>query len=238
VSLLDPVGNPVDVGINGVRATRVPAWSVPATGHWQILVSAPAGSQGNYKLTVTSKWDRLVPLTGADTTTFDVAMPAGAYIRGVLRAAPDANFPEFLSFESPSGVEMLAAAVHGPRRAVAWRGVATTESGIHKLTTTAGGDSRAYTGTLIRRVPRVRPTKIDVRNGIDPISYTDDGVGAYFRSRCAPCHSWAATYSGNAAYARKSLGMMSTGKMPRGGPRADLATLDLVAQWILTGYPK
>jgi len=238
VSLVDPDGNPAALGLAGLRSSRVLGWSVPATGRWQFLVNATEGSQGNYKLTVTPKWDKTVALTGVDTTTFGVAMPAGGYLRGVLRAAPDASYPEFLSFLSPGGVEQLTAVVHGPARAVRWKGVATTEPGVYSLIATAGGDSRAYTGTLFRRAPRFRPTKIDLRNGIDPVSYTDDGVGAYFRSRCAPCHSWASTYTGNKAYARSSLGMMSVGKMPRGGPRADAATLDLVAQWILTGYPK
>jgi len=238
VSLVDPDGQPAALGLAGLRSSRVLGWTVPATGRWQFLVNATENTQGNYKLTVARKWDRTVALSGVDATTFEVAMPADGFLRGVLRADRDAASPEFVSFLSPSGVELLPDAVQGPARTVKWKGVATTEPGVHKLTAAAGGTSRAFTGTLVRRVPKFRPTKTDLRNGIDPISYADDGVGDYFRHTCGPCHSWATSYSGARGYAGMALGKMRSGEMPKGGPRASLATIELVQQWILTGYPR
>jgi hypothetical protein len=238
VSLLDPDGHVVPLGLGDPRSSKVLGWTVPATGHWRFQVSSSDGTQGNYRLIVTPKWRRTIAVAGVDATTFDVPMPAGGFVRGVLRAARDASFPEFLSFRSPGGVELLPDAVHGPARAVRWKGVATTESGVHKLTAAAGGASRAFTGTLIRRAPRFHATRINLRNGIDSVSYLNDGVADYFKHSCAPCHDWATTYSGTRGYASTALSSMRSGQMPLGGPPAGAATLELVSQWILTGYAK
>jgi len=236
VVVLDPDGTEVAIGLDDPRSAKVLGWDVPTTGHWRFLVHSSDGTQGRYQLTVTPKWSKTINITGVDATTIDVAMPAGGFLRGVVRAGKDASLPQILSFVSPGGVEQLTAPIQGTARAVKWKGVATTEAGLHRLTATAGGTSRAFTGTLTRRVPRTRPTRIDLSNFLDPISYADDGVSDYFRHSCAPCHGWASSYTATRGYARSALSSMRFARMPLGGPPASAATLELVSQWIATGY--
>jgi hypothetical protein len=238
VVVLDPDGTEVAIGLDDPRSSKVLGWVVPSTGHWQFLVHSSDGTQGRYHLTITPKWAASIRIAGVDATTIDVPMPTGGFLRGVLRAGRDASFPQILSFLSPGGVEQLTEAVQGTARTVKWKGVATTEAGLHHLTATAGGTSRAFTGTLTRRVPRTRPSRIDLSNFLDPISYANDGVADYFRHSCAPCHGWASSYSATRGYARSALSTMRAGLMPPGGPRAGAATLELVSQWIATGYQR
>jgi hypothetical protein len=238
VDVLDPNGSETAIGLDNPRSATVLGWQVPTTGHWRFLVRSSDETQGGYRLTVTPKWAKSIKIAGTDATTFDVPMPADGFVRGVVRAAKNASSPRILSFRAPDGAELLPAPVDGTARVAKWTGVATTAPGVHVLTATAGGTSRAFTGTLTRRVPKTPPTHLDLRNFLDSVSYEKDGVADYFRHSCGPCHGFASSYSQTRGYAKTALSTMRSGVMPLVGPRASPATIELVSQWIRTGYQR
>ena len=236
VSFFDPNGQPIDIGLDMPRVRTVSDWPVPATGHYEFRIASADGSQGVYRLSVIPAWNRRLTLEGSGDTTFDVPMPAASTLKGKVQSQPGASNPSILSLRSPVDEELLINPITGTPGTARMRAVACATEGVYRFTATAAAGTQDFVATLKRLSPRIPVTRIDIRNGLTQISYANDGVEAYFDARCASCHTWASSYAGVRAYATLALGRMKSGNMPQGGPRADAQTIDLVTEWIKTGY--
>jgi len=234
----DPTGAEVPFTLESQRMGKITDVVVAASGVYTFSIASADGSQGLYKLKVLPKWAKTLSFEGTAQTTFDVPMPAASMLRGVVIAAAGSSEPAILSFTSPTGSELLVAPIVGEGATVKMPPISCPDAGVYHLTVRANGGTGAYSVALKRRSSPLPKTQIDLRNGIDPISFANDGVEDYFNARCVSCHDWARTYVGVRAYSRQSLEKMKTGSMPRGGPRADAATLTLLSQWISSGYGK
>jgi hypothetical protein len=238
VHFFDPEGVEIALGLDAGKSSSVTAWPVPANGRYEFRIASADGSQGLYTLKVTPRWAKTVELTGSGDTTFDVLMPAASSLKGKVEPLPGASNPSILSLRSPADEELLVNPVIGSSALAKMRTVACATAGVYRFAATAAGGTLQFAATLKRRTRPIPLTRINIRNGLDQISYANDGVESYFDARCANCHSWASSYAGVRAYATLALGRMKSGSMPKGGPRADAATIDLVDQWIKTGYAR
>lgn len=236
VGFFDPNQQPVDLGFDGSRAAALSGWPVPATGRYQFRIASADGSQGTYRLSVLPAWDRKLTFEGTGQQTFDVPMPAASTLKGKVEPQPGASNPSILSLLSPADEELLVNPVIGSPGLAKMRPVQCMTQGVYRFTATATAGTQEFVATLKRHTLRIPMTRIDIRNGLDQISYANDGIEDYFDLRCASCHSWASSYAGVRSFATLALGRMRSGSMPQGGPRADAATIDLVAEWIKTGY--
>lgn len=238
VGVSDPSGAPIALGLDATRSQTVSAWLVPASGSYRFTISSSDGSQGTYTLLVKPYWDKKVVVDGTGETTIDVPMPAAGVVKGKVQPLPGASNPSILSLMSPAGAELLLAPVVGSTGLAKLKPVSCDTAGVYHLTAAAAAGTQEFRATLSRKAPRIALAKIDLRNGLDQISYATGGVADYFDKRCASCHSWAGSYAGVRAYINLSLGKMRSGSMPPGGPRADGDTLALMNEWIKTGYGK
>jgi hypothetical protein len=231
IVVTDPDGMPVEVGVPAHRRLRVHDRPLTASGTYEVSVSSVEGSQGTYLLAVSERWLRKVPVSGTGASVVDVAMPAGGTIGCMVRGASGA--PAILGLEDPSNANLLPATIE-PNGAVTRLGAtATPAAGVYHLLIGAAGDG-AWSGQVTRAVPRVRLGHLVLTNGLDAISFADDGVRSLFQNRCAPCHSWASSYAGVRSYVYSALGRMRSGSMPPTG-RVGNADLALVQEWIKTG---
>ena len=236
VHFFDPDGQEIALGFETAKSMSVTAWPVPRDGRYEFRIASADGSQGLYSLKVTPRWAKSVELTGSGETTFDLRMPGASSLKGKVEPAPGASSPVILSLRSPADEELLINPVIGLPGLAKLKTVTCATPGTYRFTATATDGTQEFVATLKRRTRAIPLTRINIRNGLDPISYANDGVEQYFDTRCASCHSWASSYAGVRAYSKLSLGRMSSGNMPAGGPRADGATLNLVEEWIKTGY--
>jgi hypothetical protein len=237
VHFFGPDGLEIALGLDAGKSASVTAWPVPADGRYEFRIASADGSQGLYTLKVTPRWAKTVELTGSGDTTFDVLMPALSSLKGKVESLPGASNPSVLSLRSPADVELLVnPPLVGSPGLAKMKSVDCPAAGVYRFTATATAGTLDFAATLKRRARPIPLTRVNIRNGLDQISYANDGVEAYFDARCASCHSWASSYTGVRAFATLALGRMKTGNMPLGGPRADAATISLVQEWIQTGY--
>jgi hypothetical protein len=151
---------------------------------------------------------------------------------------PGASHPALLSFRSPAGDELLVKPVAGNAATVKSPAIKCRDAGVYRLTCTAQRGTGEFRAVFIRTTRKLPRRKLNVANGVDPLSYANDGIGSYFSRRCEDCHSWAGDYEGVRFKARSALGVMRSGSMPRGGPRATAKEIALVTKWIATGFGK
>jgi hypothetical protein len=235
VVVTGPDGTALDVGQPVRRRLRVGDRVVPASGRYEIAVSSRDGSQGTYALSVSERWARRVPVSGTGASVIDVGMPAGGKLGCVLRRAVGAaGAPEILQVEDPGGADLLAAAIE-PRGAVAKLAPTPTASaGVYHVVVGVTGTGGPWNGQVLRVLPPAKRTHLTLTNGLDAISFADDGVRRIFQTRCASCHGWAASYAGVRGYVDQALGRMRSGSMPPSGPLAS-QDIALVAAWAKTG---
>ena len=237
VHFFDPDGLEVDLGFAAGKSDSVSAWPVPANGRYEFRIASADGTQGFYTLKVTQSWAKTVEFTGTGDSTFEVLMPVSSSLKGKVETLPGASNPSLVSLRSPADEEMLLnPPLVGTPGVVKMKSIACPATGRYRLSVTASGGTQEFAVTLKRRTPPIPITRINIRNGLDQISYANDGVENYFDLRCASCHSWAGSYAGVRAYANLALSRMKSGNMPQGGPRADAGTISLVTEWIQTGY--
>ena len=237
VHFTDPNAQPVGFSTESQRMGLIDGYVVPLTGTYTFTIASLDGSQGTYSLKILPKWDKVVKFDGTGPMTFDVPMPLNGTLKGVVRAAKGSTDPSITSLTSPEETELLAAPVTG-KTVAKLPAVTATEAGVYHLSATAAGGATQYSVALKRIAAPTIPAKVDLRNGIDVISFSGDGIDDYFQQRCVSCHDWARSYNGVRAFARDALGRMKTGNMPKDGPRTDAAFLSLFSQWISTGYAK
>jgi mono/diheme cytochrome c family protein len=232
LALSDPDGVPVPIALTGGSRGRASV-AIARGGTYEVAVASSDGTQGLYRLGLKQTWPRAVPVSGSGSATLDFGMPAGGKMSCVLSPAAGASGPpQITHLVDPGGLEMLPAPVVGGRVIKLPPTTASVE-GMYHLTIDADATG-AWTGRLLRRVPRVAPETLKLANGLDTVSFRSDGVGAVFSRRCASCHGWAASYGGVRQYARAAVGRMATGVMPPGGGVSS-AEVALVKTWIATG---
>lgn len=236
VVFVDPDGQEVDLGLAAAKSASVKAWPVAKNGRHEFRIASADGSQGTYTLKAVARWEKTVVFTGTGESTFDLPMPASSAIRGKVKPLPGASNPSILSLRSPADTELLIGPVVGSTGLAKLRETACATAGLYRFTATATAGTEEFEATLKRRAPAIPITRVNIRNGLDQISYANDGVEQYFKVRCASCHPFASNYAGVRAYANSSLSKMRAGSMPPGGPRATADQLSLIDEWIKTGY--
>jgi hypothetical protein len=234
LTLTDPDASTIDLGFtSGARLrTSIP---IAKSGTHMLAITSADGSQGSYAIVAKTKWMRTVPISGSGEQVIDVPVPAGARIGcTVVAARGAAGLPEVLSLADPNGAELLQGAIAPKGRIAQLRPTSVSIGGIYQLGIAPNDDTSAWAGRVTRIVRRTPSTSLTLANGLDEISFRDDGVGAIFVRHCASCHGFATSYQGVRSEARTALGKMASGSMPPGGgvSRAEVA---LVRAWISTG---
>ena len=236
VTLTDPSGAPIAIGLDGTSSGSVTALPIASSGRHLFTIASSDGSQGRYTLTARGTWDRTIVLDGTGEASFDLPMPADAVVKGRVQPMPGAANPNILSMTSPLGAELLANPVVGSPGLAKLPAIRCVDAGVYRLGLSASSGTRQFRATLRRSVRREAAARISLTNGLTGPSYEQDGIADYFGRSCSGCHSWAGSYPGVRYAARQSLGRMRAGNMPPRGPRASRDTLTLVDQWIRTGY--
>lgn len=235
VSFTDPDGFDVDLGNAPGTPPRAKGFVVPKSGTYDFTISSADGAQGLYTLVVKQKWARTFTITGSGSAVVDVAMPALGRIGCVATRVKDSpGQPIIVSLKAPDDADLLHAPIQPKRNSAKLGLTQTTTAGIYRLALSTTDGSSAWTGKVTRAVKSPKPGKLNLANGLDPVSFAADGVGDVFRRQCAECHGWAASYSGARSYARNAAGRMRSGNMPPQG-RVPADQIALVNTWIATG---
>ena len=227
-----PDDAPVDLG-PGTRGRvfRVADFRAPVSGRYEFAISSADGTQGAWTLAVRPVRKKKERVAGAGDGTIAVAMPADGILSAKFRASSP---PSIVRVTDPDGAVILgpiagtSAVVKLPSTAVALPGTYVVE--IHVEDGTA-----AWSGKLTRLVPKVPQVELHLTNGLSPILFEADGIGALFSNRCGGCHDWARSYSGVRGYARDAVSRMKSGSMPKSGARVPASDIALVEMWIETG---
>jgi hypothetical protein len=238
VVVSDPLGAPVDTGFTEGRSFRLRSFTVPATGTWTFTVSSADGSQGNYTLVVKPKWAKTMAVAGTGQETFEFTMPANGSVSAVItreRNAP--GQPQIVGLYEPGGANLLTGTLQPVKNTVKLPVTQTTTNGTYQLTVTSTDGTSGWKGVVKRSVPKVPPTRLKLANGIDAISYSQDGIDQIFSRRCGSCHFWANGFPGVRSYASLSLGRIKSGSMPPDG-RLPNDQIQLIQAWIGTGRQK
>jgi hypothetical protein len=230
----DPDGAPIDLGTTGPKV-RLRNFPITRDGTYTFTITSSDGSQGRYTLSASQKFSRAVPVTGAGEVAIDVAMPAvGKIAATARRARGETGDPRILSLLDPAAAEMLPAAIEPVRHVVRLPATSVTAAGTYKLTVGPADGTSGWKALVRRIIPRSTPFRVSIANGINAVSFAEDGVGAFYKQTCAACHSWARSYAGVKGIASSSLSKMQAGSMPPGG-RVPNEKISLVQSWIQTG---
>ena len=230
--LTDPNDAPVDLGAQSGTRVQVTDLPVPATGTYTATISSADGSQGFYSLAVRQVWSRKLTVSGSGLQRLDVPMPPGGRLAAAVHGA--AGQPEISALEDPAGGALLTAPIVTSGHTAKLPATTTPVGGIYHLTVDTADHASPWTATLTRTTPASPATQLKLSNGLDVVSYSNDGVGALFARRCGRCHGWASSYAGVRSYVFRALGRIQSGSMPPDGPlaRTDVA---LIRAWIATG---
>jgi hypothetical protein len=237
VALLGPSDAPTGADFGAAATKTLAAWPVAATGKYHIVIRSADGSQGLYTLTAVAKWPTKVTLTGATGDTVSVGLPAGAAVKGTVSSLPGGSWdPRVMSFAAPGGANLLAAPVNGAKGVARLPKTTTSVAGLHSITVEGGTAGGQFQAAITVKAKKVKPVKLDLRNGLTVVGFAADGIGQIMKdNNCVSCHAWAANYAGVKQFAKRSLPRMQTGQMPVGGPRVAAESVSLFREWIATG---
>jgi hypothetical protein len=234
VAVTGPEGQPVELAGASGSKWRVVDRPVTASGAYVFAIASGDGSQGVYTLAVRQRWERAVAIAGTGAATVDVDMPAGGTLACVVRGAAGASgHPRIAGLEDPAGQEMLQAPVVAGR-VVKLPPQHATVAGVYHLKIDATDGTSAWTGRVLRVVPKPAPTALDLTNGLDVVSFSGDGVARVFSQRCGQCHGWALSYVGVREFIGRAMPRILGGSMPPGG-RLPASEVALIRTWIKTG---
>jgi hypothetical protein len=225
----------VDLGSTGGTRMKVRDIQVAKTGTYSFSISSSDGTQGIYTLLVQPRWAKSLVVSGTGYGEIDVPMPASGKISAVIsreRNAP--GQPRILSLFDPSDADLLKAPIEPKKNTVKLGPTAVSLAGNYRLIVNSTDGGSNWNGSVKRVAPRVKPTRISLSNGLDAISWANDGVDNVFKRNCAPCHSWAASYASARGYAAASYGKIKAGSMPPSG-RLPAQQVGLIQSWIQTG---
>lgn len=232
----DPDGAPFAVPLSSGPKPAAKAVPVTRSGIHRFRVTSIDGSQGRYTLSVLPKWPKKATFRAVAGTPFGLSLPEGATISGKAVAFPSKSFdPQLASIAGPAGGEVLKAPLAGKRGAVKIPKLSAPWSGAYRVLFAAPATTGEVVVALKLKVPKVAPSKLDLTNGIVPVSFAKDGVATLFATRCQACHTWAANAATAKPQAKASLARIVSGNMPKGGPKLPAADAALVRAWIDTG---
>lgn len=233
LALSDPTGAPVALaGASDGHAITLRDVPVATSGQWTLAISAVDQTQGLYSLQVVPHWPKQLVVTGSGRQELLVDMPARARLSAVVRS--DGGIPEIAALYDPAGASLLAASITGAHKTAVLPPVTTTSAGSYRMTIgTADGES-AWTARFLRTVPRAPLAQASIRNGIDTVSFAEDGVGRIFANRCSGCHGWAASYGGVRSSIPRAFPRIVSGIMPPSG-RLPVGEISLIKAWLATG---
>jgi hypothetical protein len=237
IDLLGPNDAATSASFGAAATKSLVAWQVPESGRYHFRIRSADGSQGTYKLTAQAAWPSRLALDGQAGGALQVALPAGASVKGTISATPAGSWdPAVSSFMAPNGVNLLASALQGAKGIVRLPKTTTSAAGMHAIAVGGPVAGATFVATLTVKPPKTKPAKIDIRNGLAGVSFAQDGVAQMLvNDNCTKCHAWASTYAGAKQYARLALPRIQSGQMPAGGPRVSAADLSLFKQWVATG---
>jgi hypothetical protein len=237
-TFFDPRGGKITLAESKGGKTIAKGLLIEETGRYEFLIKALDGTQGLYVLTAKPVWPGKIKLEGNDGDSFEIVMPVGARIKGAVKAVKSPGFVPRIDFLSAPGGADLFGPQDGRRGKATMPWVDATEYGTYAFSVGATSGNGAFRAVLKRKVPKLVASSLDVRNGINTISFSNDGVGDVFKRRCASCHShnhaWAGKYAGAKARAIESFGRIRSGNMPPDG-KIPASEISLIEQWIKTG---
>ena len=236
--LLDPDGQPFPLA--APKGTKTIAKGIPisVSGHYEFRIAATEGTQGGYKLAAKTAWAGKLSFDGSSGDTIEVTMPAGARVKASVKAVQSPGYvPRIDGLSGPDDAELSGPFEgRGSKASMPW--VTGTIGGAHRLTVGASEGSGSFRVVLKRKVAKASAAKLDITNGINSISFAEDGVAEIFANRCASCHSrnhsWAATYAGVTGRLSDAFSRIQRGSMPPDG-RLPATEISLIEQWIKTG---
>jgi hypothetical protein len=213
------------------------AWPVTETGRYHFRIRSADGSQGAYSLTAVATWPKKVALAGATGDAFSVGLPAGASVKGTVASSPAGAWnPSVSAFLAPDGANLLAAAIAAKKGVARLPKTAIVTSGRHAIAVDGGTPGCLFQATLSVKAPKRKLAKIDIRNGLSPVSFALDGIAKLMTDNgCVKCHPWASSAADARLHAPIAVVRMKLGQMPVGGPRVPAAAIALFQQWITTG---
>lgn len=233
VECVDPAGATVSIAWTGTTLKTATGIALGATGRHQFRIRSADGSQGTYSLTVTPRWTTKISVNGTMGDAVTVAMPAGASVKGKITSATFT--PTIDGIQSPDGSQLLGSALSGKNGAVKLPAVVAVVPGLHRVVIGGGLPGGTFSALMKMKAPKVKPVKLDLRNGLTPISFANDGVGTLLVAKCGACHAWTNSATSFKAVAKSSLSRVSTGQMPQGGPKLPATDISLIRSWIETG---
>ncbi len=237
-SLVDPEGDAVTLPASKKRKTTAKGLPIEKSGRYEFRIAATDGGQGSYSLSAKPEWNKSLKVEGTSGDTVEFIVPVGTQVKGTVKAVKSPGYvPRIDGLTGPTG-ELVPEPLDGRRSRVKLPTVTATAYGRHSLTIGASAGAGSFRAAVKLKVPKTETRTLNIRNGINSVSFTDDGVAQVFKNRCASCHSHnhasLATYGGAKRQASDSLRRMRSGNMPRGSgmPASEIA---LVEQWIKTG---
>lgn len=234
VTFTDPNGATIDLGWGTGTTRSVKAFVVPSTGRFTFRVSA-LSSQGTYSLAASVKWAKKMTVRSAVGQSVVIGLPQGTTFTGRVAAVPAKSWdPVLESLMTPMG-EFLPFPVQGAKGVAKLSKTIAPGAGAHTLVVGGGSPGGAFQASFALKVPKVKPTAIDLSNGVTPVKYEADGVRTLLVARCGACHTWVQSAAQAKAHAKPSLSRVKSGNMPQGGQRLDGAEVQLIADWIATG---
>jgi hypothetical protein len=234
VVVTGPDAIPLALALDG-RGRRRGSIVVAAGGAHELAISSADGSQGLYTLIAKQKWPRDIPISGTGTQTIAVGAPAGARLACTVEPANgQSGAPEIAGLVDPDGAAMLASPIPMSGRAAKLPPTTASVAGTYHLTIATTDGASRWVGRITRTVPHTAPVALRLKNGLDTISFRDDGVGGVFARHCASCHDWASSYAGVRLYANAARARIVGGSMPPGGGLT-ATEIGLVKAWIATG---
>lgn len=235
VDLVDATGAELPVTWSGTTIRTAAGVPVTSTGRHVFHVRAMNGGQGTYSFTATPRWAPKLTMTGAMGEALVVSLPAGGTMKGKIAASGGAWTPTITAIEGPDGAQLLAGSVAGKNGAAKLPTTVAGTSGAHRLLVGGGEIGGTFSAAITRKAPKVKPTKIDLRNGLTLIGFAKDGVGAMLTTKCGACHAWTGSARSAKPFASSALARVVSGQMPQGGPKLPASEVGLIRSWITTG---
>jgi hypothetical protein len=159
LALADAEGEEVPLGfVPGARSLKLNRWPAPSSGRFEFRVMAQPGEAGKYELTAMPDWPKSVEVSGLGPTRFHVAMPAASR----LSASFKGSGLVLNQLRAPNG-QVLLAGVFGNARRLKIGPIECAAPGVYEVEVTGDAD---FAGKVMRAVRKVRPTKLELSNGV------------------------------------------------------------------------
>lgn len=233
VELRDAEGGDVTIPWTGTTLRTAVSVPVTTTGRYALRIRSADGTQGAYTLSVAPKWTTKFTVTGAMGEPILVELPKGGALKGKVTGG--SWTPTIAGVAGPNGAQLVATEIAGKKGAVTLPTIVAAAAGVHRVSVGGAAPGGTYSALLSRKVPKVKATRLDLRNGLSVVGFQTGGVAALLDAKCASCHTWTATAGSFKSVARMALARVVSGQMPQGGPRLASEETALIRSWIESG---